>query len=625
VDLSNGEIWTEDTEKYAKRWIGGRGIDTWILFNEVDPEVKWSDPQNLLIFGVGALVGTLAPGACRVSVDTKNVFNNAEGSANVGGHWGAELKFAGFDNIVLAGKSEKPVYLWIQDGKAELRDAKHLWGKTTFETEDTIRREHGDRKLRIACIGPSGENRVKGSAIIIDYGKAAGGSGVGCVMGEKKLKAIAVRGHGTIKVAKPDGFMSAVDIGFNKVRASPGTKLMQEGTLIDAFSKTENKAWSSGIPVRNHQDGYWETEKRERITGKGRLAKYRKSILACFNCPIGCIPFSEITDGKYKNTKGPGFWVNSVISWASNFDVTDLEAVLAAHLLANQLGIDGDNGSAVISWAFECYEKGLLTKNDTEGLELKWGDGDVVIEIIKRLAYRKGIGELLALGAKEASEKLGKGSEKFACYIKGQDTLDEYRVAKGWGLAISTSPVAGRHLRGSVGLPEWTGPRNIPVSEKPKPTDYEGQAKAVYWESQAKGVEDMLGICSYVGTWYGAYALDPSDYARLTSAAFGAEIAQEEIMRTSAALYNLEKAFNTLHAGFTRNDDYPPRRLMEEPVKSGPYKGFKSDKERWDKMLDEFYALWGWDKKTSWQTRKCLVELGMEDVAEKLAMAGKLI
>jgi len=262
----------------------------------------------------------------------------------------------------------------------------------------------------------------------------------------------------------------------------------------------------------------------------------------------------------------------------------------------------------------------LLTKEDTDGLELKWGNEDAMIRMVEKLAYRRGFGDFLADGVKEASRKLGKGSEQFAIHMKGQDSADPYRIAKGWGLGVSTSPVAGRHLRGAVISPEATGPKRINFS----PTEYENQPQAVFWRVQVKELEDMMGLCHYVGLKGGVHALEPSDYVDLTNAAMGLNLTEEEFMLIGRRSYNLEKAFNTIHTSFDRKDDLPPRRFMEEPVKSGPYAGYKCDEEKWNEMLDKFYELHGWDKRTSWQIHKCLVELGMEDVAKKIENAGKL-
>lgn len=619
VNLDSHQITTADTEKYARRLIGGRAINSFILLDEMEPATEWSDPENMLIFGAGCLVGTLTPGACRVSIETKNAFNNGKGSANFGGHFGPELKYAGFDHVVITGKAETPVYLWIHDGEAEIRDADAIWGKTTSETERLLQEELGDERIRVACIGPAGENLVRGSAVIGDCGKAAGGSGVGCVMGDKKIKALAVRGHGAINIAHPEKFFKAVDTALEKVKASPALKAFRHG-LIESVYSPESAAWDGETVVRNGQDDYWPIEKRRRLTSKDTgVPKYRKRVMACFSCPAGCMPFFEIGEGKYNGTKGMGYWINSVW-YAVRMDVDDTEASLKFHLLANQLGLDADMAAVVLSWAFECYEKGLITKEDTEGLELAWGNADAMIEMAQKLAYREGIGDLLADGVKEASQKLGKGSEEFAIHMKGQDSVDAYKVFKGWGFGVSTSPVAGRHLRGAVSSSTRMGPRNLSWSS----FDYENIPEVVFWQARTKEIEDMTGICNYVGTWSGIHALEVSDYAALISSAMGIEVTEEELMLMARRSINLEKVFNTIHAGFVRQDDLPPRRYIEEPVKSGPYAGYRCDKDKWDEMLDRYYELHGWDKDTGWLTGHCLAEIGMGDIAERLEKLGKL-
>jgi len=619
VDLSSKKVSAEDTEKYAKRFIGGRAIDSFILLNEMNPKTKWSDPENMLIFGAGCLVGTPSPGACRMSVDTKNAFNNGKGSANCGGDFAAELKYAGFDHIVITGKAETPVYLCIRDSEVEIRDASSIWGKTTYETEEAIQKELVDNSIEVASIGPAGENLVRGASVVIDCSKIAGGSGVGCVMGSKKLKAIAVRGHGAIRVAQPERFMNAVNEAMKKIQASPYFKLSRKA-LVEVAYQPDSKVWDTQTLIRNGQDEYWPMEKRERLTGKKTgVPKYIKGVTACISCPIGCMPYCEINEGKYRGTKGIGYWINSAL-YSQKFDVDNAAASLKFHLLANQLGLDGDFTSVVSSWAFECYEKGLLTKEDTDGLELEWGNEDAMLKLEEKLAYRDGIGDFLADGVVAASRKLGKGSEYFALHMKGQDTFEFFRILKGWALGVATSPVGGRHLRGAVYTPELTGPKNLDFSL----TGYENQVEAVFWQLRAKEIEDLTGTCVNMGSFFGVHALEPPDYAELISSAMGIELTEEELMLIARRAYNLEKAFNTIHAGFDRKDDYPPRRFMEEPIKSGPYAGYICEKDKFDRMLDEFYEINGWDKKTGLQTGKGLLELDLEYVAKKLEKVGKL-
>lgn len=621
VDLSSRKIWTEETVKYARRWLGGRAVNSQILLDETKPGTGWSDPENLLIFGAGALTG-IAPGGSRTSVDSKNVFSGGKGSANVGGHFGPELKYAGYDHVVISGKADGPVYLWISDDGIEIRDGKALWGRTTFETEETLQEELGDEQIRVACIGPAGERQVLGSLILVDRAKAAGGSGVGCVMGSKNLKAVAVRGHGSLKIARPDAFTEAMNVALRKVKESPSTGPMQQKTLAGAYYTDEKSpSWDLLFVVRNGQDDWWEPEKRIKIMNPETGApRFRKKVLACFNCPAGCMPFSEIDEGPYKGTKGEGFWVNTLMS-ATMLDIAEPDAMIKAWILMNELGLDGDFTAGMAAWAYECFEKGLLTEKDTDGLRLEWGNGNAFVQLVRKMAFREGIGDLLARGPVEASRQVGGGSDYFAINVKGQPCIEPFRVPKGWGLGVATSPVAGGHLRGSLLGSGRFGPKGASFD----PFTYEDKAKYVYWQGLTKEIEDLTGICIYVGTWSGAHALEVSDYAALLNAVMGLSISEEELMHIGRQSRNLEKAFNSLHTGMGRREDLPPRRYMEEPTRSGPYKGFMCEPDKWNRMLDEFYEIQGWDKTTGLQTRKTLEKLDMHDVAEKLAEAGKLI
>jgi aldehyde:ferredoxin oxidoreductase len=611
VDLTTGRVRTEPTEEYAQRWMGGRPINTWILLNEMDPGVKWSDPSNLLCFGVGVLVGTLAPGACRVSVDTTNAFNDGIGSANVGGFWGSELKFAGYDNIIISGKANRPVYLWICNEHVEIRDALSIWGKTTWETEEWIREEHGDERIRVSVIGPAGENLVRSACIICDRGCAAGGCGCGAVMGSKNLKAIAVRGHRDIRVAQPEEFMAAVREAMGKVNQwNVIAQIREKGYYGAMGGRVESPTWDWGYrPVRNGQDDYWEKDKVACIA-EDEIKKFRVGTVSCFSCPISCKPWLDIQQGVYK-IRGEGWWNNSANSYCTKFDNKNLESAIFAHFLTNQLGLDGDNSAQVISWAFECYERGLITKEDTDGIELVWGNHESLIEMLNRLAYRRGFGDFLADGAAKAAEKLGKDSWKFVIHVKGQDSLDGVRINKGWGFGVILSPIGGRHLRGSLSgfWLDWGKPIN----------SYEGVPEALYEAQKQKALQDMLGICSYT------YGQTVDNWISLASSATGKHLGKKEWLHIALQAHNLEKAFNTIHGGFDRRDDYPCYRFYNEAVGSGPYKGERIDHEIWERMLDDHYRLQGWDQNTSWQTQKGLERIGLADVAQILKRYGRLI
>jgi aldehyde:ferredoxin oxidoreductase len=616
VDLSTEKISYEPTVGYARRFIGGRGINAWILFNELSPAVNCYDPENILIYGVGSLVSTLAPFACRVSIDTKNAFTGGLGSANCGGHFGAEMKFAGFDNVVVTGRAEKPVYLWLENGEAELKNASHLWGMTTWDMERAIREEHGDNEVRVSGIGPAGENLVRSACIMTDRAKAAGGSGVGAVMGSKNLKALAARGRGSVEIADPDRFIDAVDEALRVVERFPKAKIYREEGYYGVESVFGSPAWEAGFrPVRNGQDDYWDPEKIRKVSGDA-MKRYREKILACFNCPVGCMPWMRVKDGTY-SVEGEGWWNNSSNSFCTRVDCDNPEAAIKAHLLTNQLGLDGDNAMVVIAWAFECYERGLITVEDTGGLELDWGNHDAVLELLRMMAYREGFGVFLADGVARAAERLGKGSQEFALHIKGQDMLDGIRISKGWGFGIVTSPAAGRHLRGAI---HSFSPEQF--------LSYNGVSWKVYMQEQFKAILDMTGVCLYNNGLLSWETIIESDAARhiaeLTSAATGMDLTPDKFMRIGRQVHNIEKAINTIHGGFTRSHDYPPKRYWSEPVKSGPYRGERIDHNEWEKMLDDYYDLHNWDTKTSLQTRETLEKLDLTTVADRLEEVGKL-
>ena len=610
VDLTRGDITTESTMKYAVRFVGGRGINAWIIFNELEPEVKPLDPENILTFGVGPLVGTLSPFSSRVSIDTKNAFTHGVGSANCGGHFGAEMKYTGFDNLVITGRSDEPVYLWLNDGDAELRDAKDVWGKTTWDTERTIRAEQRDNEVRVIGIGTAGENQVKSACIISDRAKAAGGSGVGAVMGSKNLKAVAARGSLPIKVAEPERFINAVDIARAQVEGFPKAKLYRKDGYYGVESYYGSPAWDAGFrPVRNGQDDYWEQEKIKKVSGDA-MNKYRKKILACYGCPVGCMPWMVVADGPYK-VAGEGWWNNSSNSFCTRVDCDNPEAAIKAHLRTNQLGLDSDNASVVISWAFECFERGIITKEDTDGLELNWGNHDAVLALLDKIANREGFGDVLADGVKEASEKLGKNSQEFALHIKGQDTVDGIRISKGWGFGVVTSPAAGRHLRGAI---HSFSPEKF--------LSWDRVAYRVFMQEQFKAILDMTGTCLYNnGLLSWETNVEPKaahHISELTSSLTGMDLNVDRFMSIGRQVHNLEKAFNTLHGGFSRKDDYPPKRFWEEPVKSGPYKGEHLDHDTWNHTLDEYYTLHGWEMESGLQTRETLRSLGLDTVANRL-------
>jgi len=622
VDLSTRSIRIEPTEPYSKQALGGRGIGQSILFHELDPSADPLGPENKVILSAGPLVGTLAPGSGRLSVDWKNVQTGGVGSANVGGHFAPELKYAGFDSVVIEGQADKPVVLFIQDGEARLLDASSIWGKNTWETEDTLREKLHEPRLRVACIGPAGENLVRGACLIVDRARAAGRGGVGAVLGAKKLKAIAVRGRKPVYVYDPKGFLEQVIKCLGKIKNSK---------RMDSFRVGGTQAIATDSGVRNHQDDSWPPEGFAKISWEVFRDKFEVRRIGCFNCPISGGHFHKIKEGPYAGTFGEGIEANTLRGLGTNLDIDSPEAILKEHILCNQFGLDLDFAAATIGWAFESYQRGLLSNSDTGGLELVWGNADAALKIIEQIAYRQGLGALLAEGVKRVSDTMGGGSGQWALHIKGAD-LNEPRMRqiKAWALGQATANRGGGHLEGeqemAVILSQLTpeiSQKLFGVPEIGTLTSYDGAARVVCWLEKVKAIIDCLGICYFFSQWQGLDLINSEDLATLFSTATGVYMSANELTDTGQQIHNIEKAFNTLHAGFDRKDDFPPVRYMTEPLKSGPFTGQVLLEDRWNRMLDDYYALEGWDTTTGQQTEVGLHALGLASVAEKLKQTFK--
>jgi aldehyde:ferredoxin oxidoreductase len=628
VDLSLGTLSEQPTSDYISYALGGRGIGQWILFRELDPLVGAYDPENILVLGAGPLVGTAAPAGNRLAVDTKNPLTGGVCASNAGGHFAPELKWAGYDSIVITGQSAAPVYLWINDGQAELRDASHLWGLDTWQTEAALRAELGDARLRTVSIGPAGENRVRGACLIVDRARAAGRGGAGAVMGSKRLKAVAVRGTGTLSPAQSQAFMQAVEHCNRKLSNSSIVEVYRQGGSM-RFAGAGGADGNLPQGVRNYRDCYWPLEKSRKIYEPALKAGYEVRRLGCFNCPINCSHFYAVREGPYAGSAGEGFEINSGRGFGSNLEIDYPPAIIEAHNYCSRMGLDVDIAAACLGFAFEAYERGDLSREEANGLELTWGNHAAALALLHALVERKGIGDLLAEGVKRAAEKLGRGSAAYALQVKGADLNEAaMRPMKAWALAIVLSTHGGGHLDGAPGAWAWRGQEQLAqeLFGNPRPGaagDYHNQSAVVVWFENYKALIDMLGICYFTGMWIDSRALSPDDYASLLAAGSGYPYSAAELMGLGRNLHQVQKAFNTLHAGFTRQDDHPPQRLSE-PALSGPFAGERLDPAKWEQMLDEYYRLNQWDLATGWQTEASLRATGLEEVADKLKAYGRL-
>jgi aldehyde:ferredoxin oxidoreductase len=581
VDLTKGEIAQTDLdEKLAKDFIGGRGLGARILYDRVGPKIKPFDPQNLLIFAAGPLTGTLAPGTGRYSVVTKSPLTGTVFDANSGGFWGPELKFAGFDAIVIKGRAEKPVYLWIYNGGAQLRDASKLWGKGTHATTDTIRKELDDDRVKVACIGQAGENLVRIAAIINDKHRAAARGGVGAVMGSKHLKAIAVRGTKRPKIADEKSFTIYVRECQKLLRENSvtGTGLPTYGTAILVNIINEHGIY----PTRNFQSGIFPTA--DCTSGETMTDTILVRSKGCFACPMVC---GRVTKVGGQEGEGPEY--ETIWAFGAQCGVDDLAEIFRANYLCNDLGLDTISMGSTIGCAMELSERGKL-----EGP--KFGDAKLIVELTRKTGLREGLGDKLAEGSARLAKECG--APELSMSVKGLE-LPAYdpRGVQGHGLAYATSNRGGCHLRAYMIAPEVLSvPRLV---ERFSTT---GKPETVVIMQNLFATLDALVVCKFT-----SFALETVQYAKLLTAATGIEFTDEAIMTIGERIWNLERLYN-LREGFTAKDDTLPRRLTDEPMPEGPSKGRTC---MLAKMLPAYYTFRGWNSKGV-PTKEKLRELGLE-------------
>lgn len=576
VDLTSNTAKIEDLDPNSlKDYIGARGLGTKIYCDEVDPKIDPLSPENKVIFMTGPLTGTLATSGSRYNVITKGVLNGTIAASNSGGSFGPELKYAGIDGIIIEGKAEHPVYLWIYNDRVEIRDAGELWGKDVVETTDMIKAATND-EAKVACIGPAGENLVKFACIMNEYHRAAGRSGVGAVLGSKNLKAIAVRGSGGIKVANVQGFMEAATDARNKLVNHPvtGQGLAAYGTNILVNILNEH----GGLPFKNFSEASVFSG-AERISGEWQAEKYLVRNKGCFGCSIGCGRVTRISQGKFKGL-GEGPEYEATWAFGADLAIDDFEAVSKANFICNQLGMDPITLGSTLSCAVEMYQKDVIPHQDVER-PLNWGDPDMLVEMVAKTGYRQGFGDQLAEGSYRLAEKYG--HPEFSMTVKKQE-LPAYdpRGQQGIGLNYATSNRGGCHVRGYMTSPEIL---SIPVASDPSVT--EGKAALLKLFQDLTALVDASGICLFT-----TFAIGLPEISAQIRELTGVNMSDEEFLRAGERIWNLERLFN-LKAGFTRQDDCLPKRLLEEPVKGGPQKGRVN---QLDKMLPEYYQLRGWDE-----------------------------
>ena len=636
IDLSKMKFFFENYKKY-RSFLGGRGVNQYILFKELPIGISPFDPRNIIAIGAGVLDGTSAPTACRMNIDTKNVLTGGIGSSNVGGNFGPEMKLAGISNIIITGRAENLVYISIDNNEIDIRDATHLKKKKISETEMAIKKNIGN-DFEIMTIGPAGENLVRSACVIINNGRAAARCGIGAVMGSKNLKAIAVRGSGSIDIADPKKFEKTVRECNEKLTDTKSFKLLRkygiyfnEAPWIEGpakLYKSSSGEWIIGpqTPYKNFSGGIPTNEEEKRIT-REEFFKYRIGRKKCCNaCPIECWSvYSWEENGEIITIDQLQY--NSVHNFGYKLGMFDPKLILKAHSLLNDLGLDEDNVCGSIGWALECYEKGLLTKEDTGGIELKWGDSKTLFELFKMIAYREEFGDLLAEGCKRASEKIGRGTKKCCVHVKGQELFETLWLSPAWALGTVVSPRGGTHTRGAImvepakdALSKDQVKELFGIQDIGEVTSYKNKEKMVFFMEKFESVLDCLGMCFFVHGIHRRGMLLPQDLSNLLSAAIGVDITPDKLLWIGERTTNVEKSFNVLHTNWARKDDYPPKRFVDVPLN----RKYRIDLNKWNNMLDHYYELHGWDKKTGWPKRKTLENLDLKEVADKLEKYGKL-
>lgn len=611
-------------EKFYRTYLGGKGFVAYYLFKNVKPGADPLGPDNILVVAAGPLTGTPGPGLNRYSVGAKSPLSGVYGDAEAGGWWGPELKFAGWDAIILHGRATHPVYVWIDDGKVEIRDARHLWGRTTGEAQDAIRADvsgENSRKVRVLGIGPAGENMVRYALLLNELRHFNGRGGMGAVMGSKNVKAVAVRGSNPPDLADPDTVMELVKWHAKNFKDDPrGGALFNAGTpgLITPLQA------AGLLPTHNFRSGSFDLW--QNINYDAYKAQILHATGTCFACPVRCKREAKVDDDEYQvdpRYGGPEY--ETMGAFGPGVEVGDLRPIAAASQYCAAYGLDSISAGASIQWAMECYEHGLLTKEDTGGLELRFGDEKMVLRLLDMIAHRQGFGDLLADGVKRAAEKIGRGTEQYAMHVKGQELpMHEPRGKFNVGLGYAVSETGADHLRmahdSSFTVAESAPMKSMsplgifdpidPLAATPDKVRFYAMAELT---SQ---LMNTIGGCFFVYSPRGFFPLEK--FVTMTRAITGWDTSLFDLLKTSERVINLARAFN-LREGLRRADDTLPERFFG-PLQGGRLEGASIKRADLENALTLFYQMRGWDPATSLPTAGKLAELGLGFVAPELGV-----
>uniref|UniRef100_A0A7C3J2M4 Aldehyde ferredoxin oxidoreductase n=1 Tax=Candidatus Methanomethylicus mesodigestus TaxID=1867258 RepID=A0A7C3J2M4_9CREN len=600
VDLGDETIETEVLKDDVLRtYIGGSSLCARILYDELDPSIGPLDPGNMLIFMTGPLTGTTCPSCGRYCVCTRSPLTGIWAEAHSAGYWGPELKFAGFDGIIVVGKANAPVWLWIKDGKCELRDASTVWGMDTYKTEDCLKKELDDQKAKVACIGPAGERLVRISSIMNDKGRAAGRCGVGAAMGSKKLKAIVVRGTriNVFPAAKEAQLREFLRKIYVTIRSHPTVQIYASYGTDGIMGMMHEYG---DVPIKYFTKGEWEGGANN-LCGEAMAKTILEKQYSCYRCIIACGREIKIKEGKYAGLEGAGPEYETAAAFGLLCMNSDLQSVAKANDLCNRYGLDTISTGNVIAFAMECYEKGLISKEDI-GFELKWGDADAIVEMVRQIGEREGIGALLGEGVKRLSERIDKGAQDFAVHVKGLEVpMHDPRAFKGMGLQYATSHRGACHLRGMFyHIEQGERVPDLGIHKRYERFTVEDKPQPVIAMQNWHDVLDSLIMCKFA-------ILPPASVVAMLSMVTGYDYKLQEAIKAGERAYNLKRLIN-IRYGIGRKDDTLPKRMLSEPLPDGGCSGMVVEL---DKMLPEYYRLRGWDE-NGVPTPQKLIELGLQ-------------
>jgi len=585
VDLSAGtsEILGLE-EDMARKFLGGAGLAGGLL-QDMDWQVDPFDSENRLVFTVGPLEGTNAPCCSRYVVAAKSPLTGIWGESHASGFWGPELKLAGWDGIIFDGKADSPVYLWINDGVVEIRDARDLWGKDTYETEEILKQRHGGKLVRVACIGPAGE-KLSRMASISNDGRAAARCGLGAVMGSKRLKAIAVRGTQKVKLAREVEFRELVKELNRIIMAAPGRTAMREyGTNSSMAAIYEQ----GDVPIKNFTKGKWD-EVPNKLSGPRIAEAIVTGPRPCKFCPIGCGRWIKVRDGLYTGLTGTGPEYETTAAFGPLILNDDLHAIAKANDLCNRYGLDTISTGVTVAFAYECFERGIISEKDTDGLELTWGRYEAMLALLEKIGNRQGIGDLLADGSKRAGDRLGGRAKELSIHVKGLELpMHDPRAFASLAVAYSTCNRGACH----IGAPTHWVERGMTFPELGYPEKLdrftsEGKARLAKTLQDFGEVMESMVICKFI--LFGNAQV--SHMVRLVSLSTGWDTDLKELLSAGERSFSLKRLIN-VGLGISRKDDSLPRRITTLPLAAGGTDGHTPDQET---MLNEYYKLRGWSE-----------------------------